>query len=502
MKKQYTILELPLITEEGQKNAIDKKIECARKIYNAMLDENMKKYREMTKTKEWRELKTTIKEELSSGSNKKSERLKEAYDRSNTILKENGFSEYGFVDQVLRISKYYQKHVSSTMASISIAKPMWSSFEKLLFGNGNEVKFKRYSDIMSLASDNKSGIRFLQDEKGYYVFISNRMAKAKPLKLYVKKPSLYELELLSQKIKIVRIVKRIEKGNRKYYCQLTLEGTSPIKRDKVGEPKHTFGNGKVGIAIWRGCLCAVSDTENYKVSLATEDETFFKEEREKLSRNIEHLRRVGNPQNFNEDGTVKRGIIGADGNKQRLIWYESGNLKKEKAKLKELYRKHSVYKKLHQDKIVLKLLSMGDEFFFADTSFLNTKPEWDEENPLSNSEYKRKKERRRSIQEYAPATLLLKLDMKLSSMNGERILRHSLPEELYWYQHEKGISDKELFVGSRLLIGDNVVDHTMYRAFLSRHFGTTAENVYDQKALNMEWNHFLCNEKKRKSKNE
>ena len=63
-KKNYCTLELPLIVSEGQKNILDMKMECVRKVYNNMLGSNIKKYNEMTKTKLWRELKSIIHEEL------------------------------------------------------------------------------------------------------------------------------------------------------------------------------------------------------------------------------------------------------------------------------------------------------------------------------------------------------------------------------------------------------------------------------------------------------
>ena len=109
-KNTYSVLELPLVTEKWQRDILDKKLECVRKVYNQMLDAKLKKYREMTKTREWRELSDIVREEsqIANGSKKKSDRLKVAYERKNAILKENGFSEFDFRSDAMQYSKYYQ----------------------------------------------------------------------------------------------------------------------------------------------------------------------------------------------------------------------------------------------------------------------------------------------------------------------------------------------------------------------------------------------------------
>lgn len=482
----YSILELPLILEEGQKNVIDKKIDCAKRIYNNMLSDNLKKYKEMIKTKEWRGLNDIIREELS-GAAKKSDRLKGAYARKNEIMRANGFSDFGFRSQVLEYSKYYQKHIPAIVARLSVGMPMWSAFEKLFFENGDMVHFKKFDDTMSLCSDNKSGIRFLQEESGrYYVFLSNRSAKAKEAKIYVKESlNMYEREMLFQaKIKKVCILKRLEKSKRSYYVQLTLRRAPFEKLDKEGNPLHPVREDRVGIAIWRGQLCAVSSKETYTVDL-TPDAEEFEQRKQTLSRELQHLREVNNQQNYNEDGAIKNGIVDKNGKRCRLHWNESNHYKGVKQELRELHRVHAEQKDLHQRKIVWKLLSMGNEFYLADTSFITKKPEWDEEEPLPNSEYKKKKERRKSIPEAAPAALLTKLDLKLQGYGYEPVHRYKIPERLYWYHHEKGVSEEQFFPGEDILVNGKVINQTLYRALLIRHYEEA--KGYDQNGIEENW---------------
>ncbi len=509
---EYSILELPLITEPWQADELLKKMDCARKIYNDMLSHNLKKYKEMIKTKKWRALNSVIAEELKASAveedgavtgkkkpkRKKSERLKAAYDEKNKILRENGFSEFDFISQSMIFSKYYQKHISSNMASLSVASPMWSAFDKLLFGNGERVSFKKTGDLPSLASNNKSGIRFVGEAGKYTVILSNKNAKARPVILPVIFPGTeYEKELLDgdlkKIIKVTRICHKVIKGKDKFFVQLTIAKPPAIKYFEDGALRHPVGTGKVGVAVWRDELYAVSGNKVYRASLVPCDETEFLEKRTVLTRCLENLRRASNQQNYDSEGKIKKGIIGADGRRKRLKWHFSNNYYKVKTELQELYRVHDVAKEQLQRKIVWDLLSMGDNFVFADTSFITEKPEYDEENPLPNAEYKKKKARRRSIQENAPSSLLNRLSLKISTIVGGEINKKKLPEELYWYQHDRGVSDKSLFAGDFIKVAGEVVPHTAYRSFLIRHFDTSVSNVYDQKALAEEFDKFVEN---------
>lgn len=502
-KKICSVLELPLITTKAQRDNLDKRFEAVRRIYNTMLHDKITCYNVMTHSAEWMEIQKGIKAEfekmeaLNEGAAgkkktvKKTDALKELYERKNRLLREYGFSEYDFNGAAIRYSKFYQKLVSSNVAAITIGQPMWMAYQKLLYGNGEKVSFRKYGEVTSIVSNNKSGIRFLQKEDGtYYILLSNRKARAKEVRLPVKGPSnTYEREMLSADIKQVRIVKKIEKGHRKYYCQLIV-GRAPFeKMNAEGDLKHLIGDGMVGICIWRDTLYAVSDTRTLCVNLVPDQQAYTKQ-KESLSKQLEHLRRVNNPDNFNDDGTVKKGIIKENGKREKLTWHYSNHYKKIRKQLKELERRHKVQKDLLQNEVVIKLLSMGNTFRFAGTGFLTLKPEYDEEAPLSNAEYRKKKARRKSIQDAAPSTLLNKLDRKLQAAGLEPIERITIPEELYWYRHDKGKSDKELFAGEKILVNGSVIEQSIYRAFILRYFDTSLL-VYHQKEIESAWEELL-----------
>lgn len=488
--KQMSVLELPLITEKWQEDDINKRMEHARRIYNQMLADRLKAYREMTKTKKWRELEEIIKEELTlaNGSKKKSERLKQAYEEKKQILTENGFSEFGFKNEIKYYYTYYNKTISSQVAAGSIATPMWVAFSKMIYGNGKMVHFKKVGELNSLVSP-RTGLYFRYEDGKYYTIFSNKNAKARTVKIPVKGPiTEYDKKMLDDaNIKQCRVVRRMQKSKYHYYVQLCIEKPAHRKITADGELLHKLGKGTVGIAIWRGTVCAVSKDKILLRDMIPGAEE-FEEQRNALTRKMEEERRKHNPQNFNEDGTIKKGIINEYGKKEKLKWHFSYKYKTYKNQKRELERKEKERRKLLKNEIVYQIIEMGDEFIAMNTSFLTKKPKWDEENPLTNEEYKKKKERRKAIQEAAPAELINKLSAKLMQYNIE-LTKVDIPEVQYWYTHEIDGADETKYVENKVQIGKKTYLHTPYRAFLMQHYDTS-KKCYKTDECMKDWKYF------------
>ena len=88
------IVQFPLKTEKYQEDILDKRFEIGRKIYNSLVSVTQKRYKEMIKTKEYRNL-------LSSLSNDK-KKDKIIWKQINEIRKTYGMTEYSFHEDVRR----------------------------------------------------------------------------------------------------------------------------------------------------------------------------------------------------------------------------------------------------------------------------------------------------------------------------------------------------------------------------------------------------------------
>ena len=79
-----------------------------------------------------------------------------------------------------------------------------------------------------------------------------------------------------------------------------------------------------------------------------------------LSRQLDRIRRLNNPNNYNEDGTCKKG---------HHKWVKTKNYYKTLFALKNMYRLKSIYIREHQARLQNKILSYGGNFATEDINF-------------------------------------------------------------------------------------------------------------------------------------
>ena len=136
---------------------------------------------------------------------------------------------------------------------------------------------------------------------------------------------------------------------------------------------------------------------------------------------------------------------------------------------------------------------MGSDFIFTKTSFKTNKPEWTgEEDKLSNSEYRKKKARRKSIIETAPYDLKQKINAKLSVYGIPEIKDVDIKDSLYWYRFDIDGQDQESLSKEYITILGKSCPFTAYRAFISRYYDEEKQQ-YNQKEIADNWDKFIEN---------
>jgi len=141
---------------------------------------------------------------------------------------------------------------------------------------------------------------------------------------------------LRNKICFCRIKRKFVRGKYKYILQIVLDGPIPVKVNKAtGEVKNAIGMGTCGVDIGTQTIAFSSDYDVKLLELAPRVQNIEKEKR-KIQRYMDRSKRVSNQYNFNDDGTIKKGIKGT-----RLEWNYSEKYIKAKNILKDLYRKQA-----------------------------------------------------------------------------------------------------------------------------------------------------------------
>ena len=105
---------------------------------------------------------------------------------------------------------------------------------------------------------------------------------------------------LSHEVKYVRLVKKTIRGNPRWFAQLVLKGTAKVKRE------NQIGTETVGLDIGPSTGAIVGDTDARLVEFCPEVEIPYKQIRV-VQRKMDRSLRATNPDNYNENGTIKSG---------------------------------------------------------------------------------------------------------------------------------------------------------------------------------------------------
>ena len=106
-------VEFPLKLEKYQEDILDKHFEIGRHVYNALVNVTQKRYKEMIKTKKYRNLMSSL------TGNKKAD--KETWTQVNDLYQQCSMSEYSFYKDVKQMQKHFKDNIDSHTAQ-KIAK--------------------------------------------------------------------------------------------------------------------------------------------------------------------------------------------------------------------------------------------------------------------------------------------------------------------------------------------------------------------------------------------
>ena len=384
-------LTLELKTEKWQEDVLDKKFNIGRQMYNACLDELYKRYNTMTERKEYKKVAN-----MSKG--------KERNRKFQELNKKYGLTEYSLHTHIKSMQHHFKDNIDSFTAQ-KIATRVFRAFEKYMFHQAKKVYFKKYNELNSLeGKSNKTGIRFKNSE-----LVWNKLS----IPVIIKKNDEYAQMALENKIKYCRVLRKFIRGRYKYYIQLILDGTPPIKINKeTGEIKNTIGKGRVGLDIGTQTIAVTNQYDVKLLELAPEVSNIEKEKRI-LQRKLDRQRRANNLDNFNEDGTVKKGIrIG--GRLTKLKWNESNRYIKTRNKLREIQRKQASIRKQSHERLANYILNLGDKIYVEDMNYKGLQARAKETTiNKKTGKYNKKKRFGKSLANKAPSMFLTILDNKL-----------------------------------------------------------------------------------------
>jgi len=418
------VLELPLQVEKYQADILNKRYEQLRQLYNYVQGKLLRQYRYFEQMKEYQAC----------------EKIKEKKDffrthpfhiygvlGSNKKLLDITFDEYGINSYV---EKLVQKSVGQDMTYADLgfttnildhlSASIWAAWDKKLYDiKAKRISFKKYGELDSFSSRRKvvggkvyfSGMELHLDTMELAIKMNGKQGKnAKFITLkMLHNPMHADYEMWALKggvdsVKVVKVVRRLVRSQYKYYVQLTIEGEKPQK-------SRTLGKGNVGIDLGPTTVSVSGENVVSIDKLASKCDN-IQEEITRLSRKIDRSRRANNPQNFNEDGTVKRGI--------KLVWNDSKRYKELRREMAELQRKQAAIRKLQHIERANALLKEGDTFI-VENNQISSWTTRAKETKVNEKTGKIQKKKRfgKSVANHAPSMFVSILEKKVKSLGGE-----------------------------------------------------------------------------------
>lgn len=473
-------LTLPLILEKWQEDRLSKRFEIARQIYNTIVGAELKKLSRVKQSPEYRKIQKEI-DLLSENKKDNKVKLRDLYKDRKSLLKGFGFTKYAFKNDMKNYYKHFNENIGSSVAVHCIAVKAYSAFEKVLYSNGNKVHFKKFGDIRSLDGCSVSG-----KSGGGEIIFRGTYIEWKGLKLLLKLSpnNAYETEMLSKRVKYVRILRKPGKSKYHWYAQLVLEGKPAVKCNvNSQQPKYPIGHGSVGLDIGPQTLAYSSYGEVNLVELADEVQNIEQAKR-RIQRKMDRSRRTANPDNYKEDGTIKRGV--------KLTHNKSKRYLKLQRELAYLQHKQAETRKRQHIELANHLLTLGDQFYVEKMSWSAlTHRAKKTEISEKTGKYKRKKRFGKSVANKAPAMFVEILKSKCVSRNIPGVVEVPTSVKASQYNHQtKDYVKKSLSQRWNYMPDGNKIQRDLYSAFLLQHYNIESKN-FDQELLEQDYQQFV-----------
>lgn len=468
-------LTLPLKLEKWQADRLEKRLEIARQLYNTLLRFELKKLKRMEAREDYLAVQQQIKEAQNEAERKK------LFKQLEKIRSAAGFSENTFTTDMKKFYKHFNENIGSNVAQHGIAPQVWTAFKKLFYENGKSVHFKKRGDITSVQGASITG-----KSGGKEIYFRGTFIEWFGLKLPIKLDpgNDYENEMLKKHVKYCRLIKKPGRNKSHWYVQLSLEGKPAVKYNRqTGEVLHPIGHGKVGIDIGPQTIAYAAENEVKLLELADRVNNIEREKRV-LARKLDRSRRATNPDNYAEDGTIKRGV--------KLTRNKSKRYIKCQRQLANLMHRQADIRKRQHNELANHLLSLGDQFYIEDMAWpalthRSTKTEVSEK----TGKIKRKKRFGKSVGNKAPATLTGLLDIKLKSRGLQGIVEVPTSVKASQYNHiTDDYQKKKLSERWNHMPDGRQIQRDLYSAFLLQHMNETRTG-FDQEALNRDYEHFV-----------
>ena len=270
------------------------------------------------------------------------------------------------------------KYGIDAVFGLTKAEDVWRGVEKCLYSGGKDIHFSKRGDLPCIRAKQinrgiimkarEDSLTFSFHGMTFGVLVKDRFEsdEVSAVLSYMNDPEASDRAAVSAMNASGEIISTyrpcyvslscsVIRGKMRVFVHITIEGRSVTKYNRFGCRRHKLGHGVVGCDIGTQTIAYTSDTEVGLRNLAERGSSVSENERKErlLLRSMDRSKRATNPDNYNADGTIRKGP---------KKWKFSRRYMKLKAKHTELCRINAVNRHLAINEEVNHLRSLGDIF--------------------------------------------------------------------------------------------------------------------------------------------
>lgn len=424
-------------------------------VYNLCLKEALRRMHEVTNDPEYIAL---CKEYKRRKDNK--EDIKDLKPMFDAIHDRYGWTEYDMHSYAGTIRAKYICIGSAECQKL--ATRAFQAVDKIRLHKAKRVKFLSHARGTSI--EGKSHTSMLHFNRDH---LTVSLGRRHEFALIVPRNDQYLMQCLQDRVKYIRILKRTIRDKERWFAQLVMEGIPPQK-------EHTFGEGTQGLDEGTSTIASVTDDSAMLVELAPECRPNEKKIR-RMQRAMERSRRAVNPENYNNNGTCKKG---------RHKWKKSKRYLLLQKKLAEIKRRQAVYRKQSHCRLANELIARGADIRVEKMNMKGL-AKHSRQNTVNhnNGRMQSKKRYGKTIANRAPAMLISIIDQKLHQ-RGKAILyvntwtvKASQYNPLDGSYQKKDLKDRMILLGKDASGQNIIVQRDMLSAYLIQHVSADGTHI-------------------------
>lgn len=444
--KPTFITELPMVASLAHDAVMADRFEAARRLNNAVLGDGLRALALMRESKAWAAAKAMPKGEPKS----------DVRGARNAAFKACNL-HFGFTEYALQALATAHKNAAGfddrlgAHETQKIGSRVFASLHEYAFGKRGRPRFKgKHRPLHSMeGKSNAAGPRWHADT----ATVSWGMGFVMPVKMPTKSKDPYIHACLQAKTKYCRIVWRMDGSKRRWFVQLVQHGVAPAKYEFLCSGQI------VGLDIGPSTVAIVGDDAVGLEKFAPSVEQPWKQMRV-LQRAQDRSRRAMNPDNFNADGTNKRGP---------KRWAKSGHYERRQHKLADLERCLADARERDHGELANKILGLGNLVQIEKLSYKGLQKNFG-----------------RSAKVRASGMFVSLLTRKAESAGGKVVELNTWTLKMSQYDHITGVCTKKPLSQRWHELGksNTLVQRDCYSAFLAKN---VEENQHKPTQLEEGW---------------